>query len=339
MKLTTEQIRTVTLGAAYIEEKEGRVVFHRFTREQERVYNELKGEGPVSATQAAAGIRLSFRTDSRRLFLRVRATKTNTRFTVSHDIFVNGVRAATLDNFSHLELPARYVDLPLSMGEFEKELDLGEGDKTVQIFLPNSAKSEIEALELEDGAGLEPVRPAKKLLVFGDSITQGFDALNPSMRYSSLLADALQMEEYNKGIGGEIFFPELAQCKEAFSPDLITVAYGSNDWARQTRADFVQYCRAFFEALCSNYPGVPVFAITPIWRTDHATERPFGPFESIEQTIRQCVADLPSVHVISGWELVPHEPRFFGDLRGHPNNEGFAHYGRNLTKAIQAVLK
>ena len=35
MKLSHEQIKSITLGAAYVEEIEQRTVFHRFTKEQE----------------------------------------------------------------------------------------------------------------------------------------------------------------------------------------------------------------------------------------------------------------------------------------------------------------
>ena len=70
----------------------------------------------------------------------------------------------------------------------------------------------------------------KRILCFGDSISQGYDALYPSNQYTPQLAKLLDAEEYNKAIGGEIFRPELALARDDFEPEYITVAYGTNDW-------------------------------------------------------------------------------------------------------------
>ncbi len=58
------------------------------------------------------------------------------------------------------------------------------------VHLPWSVKTWIEEISLDDGAFVEAVRPKKKLMAFGDSITQGFDALHPAKRYVATLCES-----------------------------------------------------------------------------------------------------------------------------------------------------
>ena len=106
------------------------------------------------------------------------------------------------------------------------------------------------------------------MLAFGDSITHGYDTLHPSGRYAAKLAERLEAEEFNKGIGGEKFFSELASLKEPFVPDYITIEYGSNDWNRIDEETFKYNSRAFYENIVRNYPNSKIFTITPLWRKD-----------------------------------------------------------------------
>ena len=108
----------------------------------------------------------------------------------------------------------------------------------------------------------------EKLLLFGDSITQGYDSADPARSYASRLTDALCAEGINKGIGGERFYPALATLRDDFLPDYITVAYGTNDWSSSAPEVFQTDCRAFYENLRALYPDVKIFAMRPLWRPD-----------------------------------------------------------------------
>ena len=253
-------------------------------------------------------------------------------------MFVNGKAVGYLDNFSDVQLPVDYTGVQLPLGHAEKEFILGEGDKEVCVYLPWSVCPLLEELSLEDGAYVIPVKPGKKLLAFGDSITQGYDALRPSASYISRLADKLQAELLNKAIGGEVFFPALAETKEDFAPDYITVAYGTNDWGTCEESVFQENCKAFFAKLAANYPDAKIFAVTPIWRLGCDVERKCGSFESITATIREVTAAYKNITVISGFDFVPKSQDYFADLRLHPNDKGFACYSDNLYNELCKVL-
>jgi len=139
-------------------------------------------------------------------------------------------------------------------------------------------------------------------------------------------------------IGGEVFYPELVAKKEPFAPDYVTVAYGTNDWSGKDRETFLKDCRAFYSAVSEAYPDAKIFAITPIWRKDKEEERPFGAFAEVEGAIRESVSGLFNVTVIPGESLVPEETSLYGDLRLHPNDEGFRHYFESLYTKIKEQI-
>lgn len=330
MKLELSQIREITKGAVRVEEENGIIRFYRFTKEQELLYKE-RSDDFYKKSFACAGIKFLFKTNSRNLFLKVHMESGSSRKYFSFDIFVNGKAVDYLDNFSHVEMPMDYATIPLELGEFSKNFELGEGEKEVCVYLPWSMQVQLLELSIDDGAFIQNVPIQKKLLAFGDSITQGYDALRPSMRYIGRLAEYLGAEEVNKAIGGERFFPALAETKEAFCPDYITVAYGTNDWNRITREEFAEKCGAFYGALSAQYPNAQIFAITPIWRKDYQEERPFGDFCDVEKEIGKAVANLDNVTLIPGFHFVPKEESYFADLRLHPNDKGFDCYFNNLS--------
>lgn len=340
MILTNEQIKTLLTGAVYTEEVDGALRPYRFTAEQIELYANHRprfGKRPVST----AGIRLSFKTDSENLFLKLNLTTGASRRYYSVDVFVDGKVLDYMDNFSDQELPELYTTGEFPLGINSKNFSLGSGTKTVTVYFPWSCSTEILEMSLDDGAFFEPVKQAKKLLAFGDSITQGYDALRPSNRYASKLADLLDAEETNKGVGGEIFVPDLAELREDFDPDYITVAYGTNDWGKSDALTVLPAnCKKFYETVSRLYPKAQIFAITPIWRADYATkEVPFGPFEKVAELIREVTRDLPNVAVIDGFPLIPGDTKYYADLRIHPNDEGFAYYAKNLYTAIKEHLK
>lgn len=74
--------------------------------------------------------------------------------------------------------------------------------------------------------------------------------------------------------------------------------------------------------------------MAPIWRKDDKEYREFGQFHEMEELIRKTVKPYDNITVISGYDFVPKEEKYFSDRRLHPNDAGFEHYFQNLYKAI-----
>ena len=335
MKLNFEQIKAISTGAVRFEEKENGVILYRFTKKQEQLYEKTNIEF-FERSQSTAGVKLSFKTNSKNLRIKTKIVPKYCRRYFSFDVFVNGEVKGYLDNFVADVCMDTYIKTKLLSEQFEKEFDLGEGVKTVQVYLPWSVQAVIEEVSLDDNAFVEPVKAGKTLLAFGDSITQGMDAMRPSNRYVTKLANYLGAEEVNKGISGECYFPPLAEAKDDLNPDYITVAYGTNDWSKKGRDIFQVNSKAFYKALRKNYPNTPIYAITPIWRADFQEEREFGLFEDVETEIREAVKGIKDVTVIRGYDFIPKDTGYFADSRLHPNDKGFEKYFEKLCMEISA---
>ena len=335
MKLTHEQIKSITVGAAYIELVDDKTVFHRFTKEQEELYKTVKKEFYNKAFSNSC-IRLEFETDSSSLFIKSHMTQRSSRTYYSHDIFVDGILCGRLwGKFD--EIPEA-VKSGIAAGQF----NLGEKGKTktVCIHLPWSYSSDIIEFSLDYGATLTPLKRSRKIMFYGDSITQGYNAVYTSNTYATKVAMNLDAEARNKGIGAEVFRPALAELKdEGFTPDIITVAYGTNDWAGGVSKElFEERSDKFFGALASNYPNAKIFAIAPIWRADWQNLHAIGEFFNIRAQFAKIAEKYPSVTLIDGFDFLPHDPELYNDKFLHPHDGGFAYYAEGLTKALEQYI-
>ena len=337
MKLTYEQIKSAAWGAARTENINGYIQLLRFTKEQEDLYKTVK-EDFYNKTFATAGVRLAFKTNSRKLSLKAVFEQASSRTYFALDVKVNGKLIGSLNNCGG-EVFFETERENYKLGEYSKTFELPGGENEIMIYFPWSCKVKLQSVELDDGASFEPVKREKQVLMLGDSITQGYCAVHPSCRYSSMVADEIGAEERNKAIGGEIFRPELAVLRdEDYEPDYITVAYGTNDWSCRTRERMVEQCRDFYVGLSKTYPNAKIFAIAPIWRADRDKKTEYGSFDLVFDDIENAVKDLPNVEFISAYSFVPENPEFFADLYLHPNDAGFEYYCKGLAKKIKSLI-
>lgn len=331
MKLDLSQIEAITQGASYVKESKTGISFHRFSKEEEEFY---AATSFAQKAQSTAGIQLVFKTDADSLFIKATVSEGSTRKYFSFDIYVNDVLSAEFKNYEKENLPSPYTVYENELGSYDWSVDFEKGEKTVRIVFPFGARAEVSKLILENASFVTPVKRSKTMLMYGDSITHGYDALNPSRAYAVQLSHMLDAEAFNKAIGGEVFRPGLSEIKSDVNPDYITVAYGTNDWSNLTKEVFEDNCLSFYKNLHNNYPDAEIFAITPIWRDDYCGERVFGPFSDVSEIIKKVCNSVGNITVIDGFDLVPHDTNLFADFRLHPTNEGFDFYTENLYKQI-----
>ena len=324
MKLTIQEIRRITFGVVSVEENLGTFSFHRFTKEQTEAYARHNIDH-FNKTFATAGVRFSFYTNASRMCFDYRLTPGSSRMFGWFDVYEDGVMTSHFGGEGKL-FTSGHADIRL-----------GSGEKRVEIYFPWSKVAFLSDIEL-DGELISPCKRSRTMLNFGDSITHGYDAIYPSLTYASLIAHELDADSVNKGIGGEIFFPELSALPDPVRPDIITAAYGTNDWNICAKDHLTSGCLSFYTNLCRTYPAAKIFAITPIWRADGDRETKYAaPHSSLYETMRELLSDLP-VTVINGYTLTPHTTEFYSDAYLHPNNLGFSVYARELTKQIKKHL-
>ena len=326
VKLTENQIKEITTGAAKIVYKAGRYHFFRFNDCEADVINH-------PFVLATAGIQMHFKTDGRLLKLKVYTEKAiDTRSYFSFDVFVNSSLAGCIQNLCDDSCARNYADSSYTTGSFYNEFVLGDGEKDIKIVFPHSVIACIECIEITDATYIVPIKKEKTIVFYGDSITQGFDALHPSRTYAATLAEALDAEIINKAVGGAVFNPALAKIPCDTKPDYIIVAYGTNDWNSVDLESLKKNAEGFLDGINSNYPGIPVFVTTPLWRPDWKATKKCGEFSNVDNTIKEIFGHQENITVISGIDLIPHDENLFGDLYLHPSDKGFEHYTDSLKK-------
>jgi lysophospholipase L1-like esterase len=142
------------------------------------------------------------------------------------------------------------------------------------------------------------------------------------------------MELYNLGVGGFHFDADslkgLSLC-----PDLITVAYGTNDLFYHNRdiPKIVANADAYFKALSLAFKDTPIFVISPIWRADSDTSAQ-SEFVQLGENLLQLAQEY-GFHTVSGMMLVDHDISLFSDQEIHPNVQGFIQYADRLLAEIE----
>ena len=137
----------------------------------------------------------------------------------------------------------------------------------------------------------------------------------------------------NGRVGGYYYDAGSLDPEIPVKPDVITVAYGTND-RRDDREAYRERVSKYLERLTSLWPDVPVFVIMPVWRLDiSGTEA----FDGIYPIIQGECEKYPQITVIDGRLAVPHLQEFYADLI-HPNDFGMTCYAHYVIQAIERKL-
>lgn len=325
MILTYDEIKKITLGAVDIKLNGDEFKFFRMASAQTDAFAREKPEYK-NKTYATSGIRFDFITDARYLNIKIgRMENASSRSFGGFDVLVDGVLYMHIFADNVNEQPITDISVQL----FGKEC-------RVQVFFPNLATATLKRVEISDGAVIKPVSPKLRIQCYGDSITQGYDAYYSSRSYVNILARKLDAEVFDQAIGGAKFNSEVIHNLD-HTPDIVTVAYGTNDWSGRDYDTFVGEADKFLKKLKEVYCGTKVFIILPIWRADWDTKTESCGFYEGRGIIAKIAAEC-GFEIIDDINLVPHDARMFSDLYLHPNDEGFELYGKTLAGYIQQKL-
>ncbi|MDF2921406.1 MAG: lysophospholipase L1-like esterase [Paenibacillaceae bacterium] len=313
-------------NAVYIQPVDGALQPFRFTQKQLDVYSGY--DVPGGASRCPAGIALEFVTDASWISL-VYSCKGFEDREISLDLLI--------DHCLEERIPIEKSSSPQEVHRYDIH-KLPRMERRMTFLLPHLLEFRLHAVQLNDGASIRQTEPfRKKLLCYGDSITQGADARHPSCTYPFLLGKALGLQVLNQGVSGFMFNEQCLDPGLPFDPDYITVAYGTNDWRNlPTLQQFKDNCYRFLSRLKEIYPQARIAVITPLWRADHNTiASGVGEFSAVHSTIDAICRAIGGFYVIDGRMLVPHEQNYFGDRRLHPNEEGFQCMSDSLIRALQ----
>ena len=322
MQLTTNEIKNLTFGAYESEEALDGVRFYRMPDKQAR-YFEKHDPAFYKKGKSAASISIDFYTDSSFFFFHcTEVEQCSTRPWCYFDVLINGKLVATIG------------DEPPIKTSYSFRTDLPDGENRVTLFFPNLHQATVKEISLSDGAKIRPAEKKRRILFLGDSITHGYDAQAPSQSYANRVSFQTDSEAVNLAIGGACFAADCLDESIDYRPDMIVVAYGTNDWRKKPAEACFAGCRAFFDKLCKIYPDKPIFYILPIWRHRGCeTPEQAESFWLSRNLFKHIASGYKNIKIIDLWEEIPRDLALFSDGL-HPNSEGFAYYANGVIKHL-----
>ena len=330
MKLDASQLSKIIHNVlSYSYDGNGNLHFHRFSEKQRQIYIQESQDWAIKI-QSSASVIFDFITDSDYITLKFDLFSSSSQKFASIDLYVDGVF------YDH-----RYTDdLGIKLAGF----DLPAGEHRVTVYFPWSAQTVVNEVHFSDGASIIPVEKNLKMLSFGDSITQGYTTKFTSLSYVNQTARALNAEVVNQGIGG-YYFNE-ATIDETilfYKPDVITVAYGTNDYSRyETAEEYADHAGRYVKKLAKLFPDTKILGILPIYRNDqnHQVRKLYRGYslDNAREILRQHYEACPNGYVLEETGI-PHIPEAYVADYLHPNELGFSLMAQGVIRKIQEILK
>jgi lysophospholipase L1-like esterase len=180
-------------------------------------------------------------------------------------------------------------------------------------------------------------------MCFGDSITQGYIAKFASLSYVNQTARALNAEVVNQGIGGYVFNEAVIDDSIlSYKPDIITVAYGTNDYSRyETAEQYAEHTGKYIRKLAKLFPDTPILGILPIYRNDqnHQARKTYRTYsiDDARRILRSHYEALPNGYVLEETGI-PHLSQMYAPDFLHPNDLGFTLMTQGIVRKLQMIL-
>lgn len=323
MWLTNEQIITAVNGYVRVEQNELGVEFHRFSREQEAFFykthplycHESFFNGYFGRNcRTCAGIAMDFISDAKRFQIKFgKIEYPNDAKNQFFDLYI--------DNNFVQSYPA------------ENEIVYKSSGKKCRftLYFPHFAFPIVSSVELSEATVFMPTKKPVDILFLGDSITQGVNAVYPSNTYVMRVARNLDVGIINQGNSGFVY--DAGSIDKVCEPKVIVTAYGINDYGRKTIGQLESQTTEFIQRLREAYEDAKILSILPLWNRDDEQKD----YRVEERACLRKVYEEYSDYIVDGHKMMPHDKKYLED-RVQPNDDGFQHYGNNLTEELKKIL-
>ncbi len=346
-------------GVAWLEDVGAKWVRpHRFWPEQERALGSCAAWYPGIYRQMApccAGVRLEFETDASELVLEIAldaepaATSRVLAGVAEKGLLAPGAHdALTVDvDGKRLEdVPLDGVEPPAEHGPrgsevaFELAAGAASGDllqlpgfadaSHVCVWLPALRGARLGRVR-GNGTFLRPTGrdvPARRLLVLGDSVAQGFVCDSPAASWPSIIARERGLELVNQSVGGQVYQPSaLVGLDRLDAPDVVIVALGANySYGRSSVAVVSREVTEYLSRVDALWPDASLLVMVP--PADGKTSVPGSCYPFIGKIIGDAVVRVSARRVSEGraavYEVMQPElgEELLSDADGHPTAEG-----------------
>ena len=321
MKFSANSLKKLIKGACYYEINSGYITAFKYCKNQIDLMNkEGYDEFWRDRGMFSAGIRIELKTDSPFISFDYKANKGTSLLERSNslDIWVDGVL------FSVLHLKENRGNV---------RVELPEGEKTVAVYFPCDCQFSVKSFTI-DGKYKSVKDKGQKVLVIGDSITQGYGPMFSSGSYFNALQRMTGYNMLNQGIGGYRCEPQDLMYIEGFEPDKIITFLGTNWYDAPDCYDYERATVEFYKRLTELYPNKEILAISPIWRNDEGLnpER----FKWCIGIVKRECKKYENITLVDGFTLLPNVDECYCD-KLHPNEYGCLMLAQNLYKEMKKI--
>jgi len=279
-----------------------------------------------------AGVRLTFRTDSRYLAGVCGLDETPREIDLSVDGAVLG--SQPLGGKTRFE----FTDLPA-------------GSKLIELWLPQGGSFALQYLEIATDSNLETWKdPRPRWVTYGSSITQCAGAASPTSTWPALVAREKNWHLTCLGFGGQCHLDLLiAQLMRDLPADFLSICAGINIYNQASLSvrSFASTLIGFVRIIREKHPRTPLLLISPVFSGPR--EQRLNKVDWTLADYRNAVADAVEklnshgdefVAYQDGLELIgPGQAHLMPDDL-HPNAAGYRLMGQNfIQKAVPKFLR
>lgn len=312
--LMKDELIRLAFGAVCAEEHDGYLRFLRATKEQIELFNE--NEFYKNRMLSSSSIVLEFWTEGQEFSFDYRFPIITSFDSV--DVYIGDMMFQTL-RVKDLEKEGRAV------------FNLPVGKKKVTLYFPMYATMEIRRVFV-DGGVTPAQRRGKKVLMLGDSITQGYGVGTTSHSYANTFIRTLHLRAINQGLSSYYHDAAFLRALDGFEPDVITVALGTND---HKNPELQKNVAAYYARIREAFPNTPIMTILPLFRCDGGEDKAL--FAKMKKILREEAKRYAGVYVVDGGMLLPNYPEYFMDGL-HPNALGGTVMGQNLALVFKELF-
>lgn len=316
MTFGNKTLKTQIKGACCFEEDGKYLSCFHYSKEQFN-YFASSDRGWNMRSHFSCGIRMEFKTDATAL---------------SFDYRIND--AWSQDNTLDAYCDGFAVAVHRISGDGKGHVDftLPAGEKMVTVYFPSDCRFEIKSVTI-NGTYKSVKDKGEKLLIIGDSISQGYGTFMSGATYINALQRRTGYTILNQGIGGYRYDAGSVMPIEGFDPDKILVSLGTN-YYDSPNYDYESDVIRFYEKLHEVYGDRPVISVTPYWRCQENFDS-----DRLNWCIgiikREC-AKYPNISVIEGYSILPHIDEVFCDGL-HPNAYGASIIAETLASFMKKI--
>jgi len=316
VKLSNNSFSKLIVGSCNSKTYHGYISYYHYTDEQISYFDSLDESWGIRA-RLSCGVRAEFLTSA-------------TKFEFDSFVPQFGSYDSTIDLFiNNVPYAVHHIT---GTGKNHISFDFPEGTKKVTIYFPTDSLLYMKNFQINDSYKATRIR-YKKMLVIGDSISQGYGAGIAGFNYINCLGRKIKYEILNQGVGGYVYDPGCISLIDNFTPDKIFVQVGTNCYDVLS-FNYEERVIKFYKRLYEVYPKTPVMVMTPLWRGDGIVD--YSRLKWCSDIIKRECAKYDNIVVVDGFDLIPHLSIFYSDNL-HPNLLGCEYMASNIEKKMRTI--